>query len=211
MKCEEPVAVRDEEQFSDERLIHGEWKHLFFGRAHKKHAQSQSASLPRLSFLYRARAMDLISASKNVEKKAESVMKKVTLARTETTLQVSQLTLNGTSVMVTLRAILHLRVFQTGSSSRECSTTPQAGKVRRSNIFVWIKREKCLLTQQNSDLVIGVSVVQFQKRPRNTTKSYHLTNMLMEEGNISRFGRQMSFSQVNTECSSVRTFIKQLH
>ena len=107
----------------------------------------------------------------------------VTIARTETRLQVSQLTLNDTRVLATrlcnaakaqkhsCRETRHESVsFQTGSSSRACSTTSPAGKVGICNLNVQLKREKCLLTQQDADLVIAVSVVQDRNRPGQIMK-----------------------------------------
>ena len=79
-----------------------------------------------------------------------------------------QLTLNGTCVLVIQRCKYctscknscwrpgtHLSFFQTGSSSRACSTTSPTGKARKRKTNVQLKRMKYL--------VIGVSVVQDRK------------------------------------------------
>ena len=55
------------------------------------------------------------------------------------------------------------KAFRTGSILRACSTTSPTGKVGRCKINVQLKRMKWLLTQQESDLVIGVSVSRTRK------------------------------------------------
>ena len=133
----EPVIVRDE-QFSDEGLTDDEWKnHVLLEETIGSMVTAKSACLLRLG------ALDPTSAS-NKGKESIKCHEKVTIATTDTTLQVRQLTLNGTCVLVTRlckhcmscknsfrRPGTNLKVFQTGSSSRACSTTSPTGKVGR--------------------------------------------------------------------------------
>ena len=72
--------------------------------------------------------------------------------KTETTVQVSELTLHGTCVTPT-------------------------GKVRRCKTHIEVKRMKWQLTQHNSDLVIGVSVVYDRKRLSYAVQNDHLTSL----------------------------------
>ena len=62
--------------------------------------------------------------------------------------------------------------------------------------------------QQDSDLVIGVSVVQEQERLENTTQTDHLANMVTEDGTISSFVWWKFLSSAHTP--RVRTFFKQV-
>ena len=61
------------------------------------------------------------------------------------------------------------------------SMTSPTGKVRKCKINVKLQRKKWLLTQKVSDPVIGVSVVQDQKRPGHM-KIDHSTNLLIVNG-----------------------------
>ena len=72
--------------------------------------------------------------------------------KTETTLQVSELTLHGTCVTPT-------------------------GKVRRCKTHIEVKRMKWQLTQHNSDLVIGVAVGHDRKRLSHAVQNDHLTSL----------------------------------
>ena len=73
-------------------------------------------------------------------------------------------------------------VFQKGSFSRTCSMTSRSGKEQKDTQHVSLKRKKKLVVLHDSELVIGVSMVQDQKRPGNTTKTDHLTHLLTEDG-----------------------------
>ena len=96
-----------------------------------KRAHSKSACLLRHSFPHRSWSIASIQCFKIGGTEGRSSHATVTIARTETTLQVSRLTLNGTCVQEAhqykhcrsykdscWRLGTHLRVFQTGSSSR---------------------------------------------------------------------------------------------
>ena len=123
------------------------------------------------------------------EKKAEIFMKSDT-ARKETTIAGQSIDiewhvcLGDTSVPILHEATrirrrpgTQQRVFQTGSSSRACSTTSPTGKGIRCKISVQFKREKWLLTMHGSELVLGVLVVQDQKRPGHVRNIDHLTSL----------------------------------
>ena len=56
----------------------------------------------------------------------------------------------------------------------------------QAKCVVWAGEK--VVMQQDSDLVIGVSVIQDRKRLGKTMKSDHFTNLLTEDGTISRFG-----------------------
>ena len=60
------------------------------------------------------------------------------------------------------------RVFQTGSSSRARSTTLPTAEVKRCKWSVWTAQKKWSLMQQDSNLVLGVSLVQDRNRDGNT-------------------------------------------
>ena len=105
-------------------------KSSIIGGSNSEHAHCTSACLLRLRLLYRSCVLDHTSACKIRERK-EEMFRRVTAARTETTLQVSRLTLNGACVLMKRlykyctsyknscwRPGTNLRVFQTGSSSR---------------------------------------------------------------------------------------------
>ena len=85
---------------------------------------------------------------------AEAIFKKLTVANNNKVNDIA-----GQSIDVG-RSVLeihgkHLRVFQTASSSRACSTASSTGKVRRCKTNVYLKRMKWPLTPQDSDLVNG--------------------------------------------------------
>ena len=69
------------------------------------------------------------------------------------------------------RSRTHWKALRTRSSSRACSTTSPNGEVRRCKIHVQLMRKKWLLTKQDSDPVIGVSVVQDLKTPEHVTEN----------------------------------------
>ena len=71
------------------------------------------------------------------------------------------------------------KTFQTGWFPRACSTTSPTGKVGRCKINVQLKRKEWPLTQQDADLVIGVSVVQDRNRRGIITNIYQFTNLRM--------------------------------
>ena len=54
-----------------------------------------------------------------------------------------------------------------GSSSRSCSKTSPIGRVKRCKQYVSFKRQKWLLSHQDSDLGIGVSAAQNRKSSGN--------------------------------------------
>ena len=115
------------------------------------------------------------------EQKAEAGVKSDTCENKKRTLLGRRLTLNGTFILETHRCRncknftnscrrtgTNPRVFQTGSSSRACSTTSPTMEVQRCKGKVWTARKKWPLIQQDSDLVIGASGVQDRKRLGNT-------------------------------------------
>ena len=61
-------------------------------------------------------------------------------------------------------------------------------KVGRCKINAWLERKKWLLTQQDSNMVFGVSVVQDQKRPGHEMYLDQFTNLLMVNGPSSPSG-----------------------
>ena len=119
-------------------------------------------------------------------KRKQKQFRKVTAGRTESTVQVSQLRLNGTCAL----APLYIKYGKSSKySCRETGHVPQnfPDRIISASMFnditrwesqkvqatcvVWA-REK-VVVQQDSDLVIGVSVIQDRKRPGKTVKSDH--------------------------------------
>ena len=99
----------------------------------------------------------------------------------ETTLQVSQLTLNGTCVLVT-RLCKYCTNYK-NSFKRLGTNLSFPDRIIHASMFnditnwdVSLKRLKWLLTHQDSDLVVGVSVVQDRKRHGHILENTHLTN-----------------------------------
>ena len=120
--------------------------------------------------------------------------------KTEATLLARHIKKNGTYVLETHRcrcckSYTHScprtgtnpRVFQTGSSSRACSTTSPTTEVERSKESVWTGRRMWPLTQQDSDLVIGVLVVQDRNKPRKTMSQGQLLVLLTGDMGPTRF------------------------
>ena len=65
--------------------------------------------------------------------------------------------------------------FPDRTLSRACSATSPTGKVGRCKIHFYVKRKKWELAQQDSDLVVAVSVIQDQNRLGHMMKIGHLT------------------------------------
>ena len=121
-------------------------------RAKWEHAHCQGACLLWLSLLHRFRGIGFKSSGtegRRGQGKSDKCKK------TETTLQVSRLTLNGTCVRVTHQCNdctscknscrepdTNLINFQTGSSSRACSTTSPTGRVRKYETNAQLGRMK---------------------------------------------------------------------
>ena len=68
---------------------------------------------------------------------------------------------------------------------------------------------KWLLTQQDSDLGTGVSVIQDRERPDHVMKIEYITNLLTVNGTNLLSGSLVGLSSANTCFSSVRTFFNQ--
>ena len=141
-------------------------------------------------------SLDSTSAS-NKWNNGRTSHEKGTLARTQAILRGRRLKLNGTHFLETHRCRYcniykfscrrpgtYPRVFQTESFLRARSTTSPTTQVKRCKESVWTARKKWLLTQQDSVLVIAVSVDQDRNRPGITTSQDLLFNGLTESKTI---------------------------
>ena len=134
-----PLINRDDEQFSDAGLTDDEREMVSCLKIRLEACSQPKCMSSQTQYSAQAQVrFGPTCASKMLKKKAEHVLKSYILHRTATTLQVRQLTLSGTCVLVTRlckycksykyacrRPGTILTAFHTGSSSRAWLTTSQ--------------------------------------------------------------------------------------